>query len=197
MRWQPQQLIHLQQPIQWDEYINTMYGGNIHPKVDSIAGMLQTWFIEFMISSSFSPEPRRSPTFLFRERLTKHVSMMSPEPDKPERVVGFAPIFGLFGKKKKESVNFISWSFKDYIQMIKVSHTFVANQRISEQPWATRAAIQLFPRCMPSTIPAAIARTFLSAPAISTPVTSLKHHKSHSSILSHECIVKFNVHYFY
>lgn len=102
-----------------------------------------------MILSSFSPEPRRSPTVLFRERLTKHVSMMSPDPDRPERVVGFAPIF-------------------------------VANHRISEQPWATRAAIQLFPRLMPSTIPAAIARTFFRAPAISTPVTSLKYHRSHS-----------------
>lgn len=121
-------------------------------KLMSWKEFLHTWFIELMILSSFSPEPRRSPTVLFRERLTKHVSMMSPDPDKPERVVGFAPIF-------------------------------VANHRISEQPWATRAAIQLFPRLIPSTIPAAIARTFFRAPAISTPVTSLKYHRSQSKYL--------------
>jgi len=38
----------------------------------------------------------------------------------------------------------------------------------------TRAAIELLPRFIPSTIPAAIASTFLRAPAISTPVTSLE-----------------------
>lgn len=54
---------------------------------------LSTWFIELRISSSFSPNPRRTPTILFLERFTKHVSMMSPVPDKPVMVVGFAPIF--------------------------------------------------------------------------------------------------------
>lgn len=57
---------------------------------------------------------------------------------------------------------------------MKIRFTFVANHRISEQPCATRAAIELFPRFIPTTIPAAIASTFLSAPAISTPVTSLE-----------------------
>lgn len=57
----------------------------------------------------------------------------------------------------------------------EVIHTFVDNHRISEQPCATRAAMELLPRSKPSTIPAAIASTFFSAPAISTPVTSLYH----------------------
>lgn len=56
---------------------------------------------------------------------------------------------------------------------LSVEATFVANHRISEQPCATRAAMELLPRFIPSTIPAAIASTFLRAPAISTPVTSL------------------------
>eukprot|EP01018_Ginkgo_biloba_P004503 Gb_40057 [translate_table: standard] len=95
------------------------------------------------MSSSFSPDPSLTPTLLFLESLTKHVSIISPVPDKPVRVVALAPIF-------------------------------VASHRISEQPCATRAAIQLLPRFIPSTIPAAMASTFLSAPAISTPVTSLE-----------------------
>lgn len=45
------------------------------------------------ISSRFSPDPRRTPTVRFLERLTKHVSMMSPVPDRPVIVVDFAPIF--------------------------------------------------------------------------------------------------------
>lgn len=45
------------------------------------------------ISSSVSPEPNRTPTVLFLERLTKHVSIMSPVPDKPDIVVDLAPIF--------------------------------------------------------------------------------------------------------
>ena len=43
--------------------------------------------------SSFSPDPSRTPTVLFLERFTKHVSIMSPVPDRPVIVVGFAPIF--------------------------------------------------------------------------------------------------------
>lgn len=58
-------------------------------------------------------------------------------------------------------------------------HTFVASHLISEQPCATRAAMQLLPRFIPSTMPAAIASTFFKAPAISTPVTSLIYHTSH------------------
>lgn len=44
------------------------------------------------MSSSFSPEPKRTPTVRFLDRLTKHVSIMSPVPDRPVIVVGFAPI---------------------------------------------------------------------------------------------------------
>lgn len=64
-------------------------------------------------------------------------------------------------------------------------HTFVASHLISEQPCATKAAIQLFPSSIPSTIPAAIASTFFSAPVISTPVTSLFDNKSqvHRSLI--------------
>lgn len=49
--------------------------------------------MELSISSRFSPDPRRTPTVRFLERLTKHVSIMSPVPDKPVIVVDFAPIF--------------------------------------------------------------------------------------------------------
>lgn len=49
--------------------------------------------MEFSISSSCSPDPRRTPTVLFLERLTKHVSIMSPVPDRPVIVAGLAPIF--------------------------------------------------------------------------------------------------------
>lgn len=49
--------------------------------------------MELNISSRFSPDPSRTPTVLFRERLTKHVSIMSPVPERPVIVVGFAPIF--------------------------------------------------------------------------------------------------------
>lgn len=52
-----------------------------------------TWFMDESISSSVSPEPNRTPTVLFLERLTKHVSIMSPVPDKPDIVVDLAPIF--------------------------------------------------------------------------------------------------------
>mmetsp|Transcript_10976 Transcript_10976/g.26054 ORF Transcript_10976/g.26054 Transcript_10976/m.26054 type:complete len:283 (+) Transcript_10976:327-1175(+) len=67
--------------------------------------------------------------------------MMSPSPESPETVVGFAPIRS-------------------------------ASQRISAQPWTTSAAWALCPRSIPSTMPAAMASTFLRAPQISTPTTS-------------------------
>mmetsp|Transcript_3990 Transcript_3990/g.10191 ORF Transcript_3990/g.10191 Transcript_3990/m.10191 type:complete len:223 (+) Transcript_3990:1121-1789(+) len=49
----------------------------------------------------------------------------------------------------------------------------VASHLISAAPCATRAERALLPRPKPSTIPAAMATTFLSAPQISTPTTSL------------------------
>ena len=48
-----------------------------------------------------------------------------------------------------------------------------ASHRISAVPCATRAESALFPSPSPSTIPAAMATTFFSAPPISTPITSL------------------------
>lgn len=45
--------------------------------------------------------------------------------------------------------------------------------------------MELLPRFNPSTIPAAIASTFFSAPAISTPVTSLKLQVLQESIYVH------------
>ena len=66
------------------------------------------------------------------------------------------------------------------VSKAKIIHTFVDNHRISEQPCATRAAMELLPRFKPSTIPAAIASTFFSAPAISTPITSLFHQELQS-----------------
>lgn len=57
--------------------------------------------MELSMSSSFSPDPRRTPTVPFLERFTKHVSIMSPIPDRPVIVVGFAPIFRRkIGEKK-------------------------------------------------------------------------------------------------
>ena len=43
-----------------------------------------------------------------------------------------------------------------------------------EQPCATSAAMAFWPSPMPSTIPAAIASTFFSAPQTSTPITSVE-----------------------
>ncbi len=48
-----------------------------------------------------------------------------------------------------------------------------ASHRISLHPCATSAAMALLPSSSPSTMPAAMASTFLSAPAISTPMTSV------------------------
>mmetsp|Transcript_35403 Transcript_35403/g.56930 ORF Transcript_35403/g.56930 Transcript_35403/m.56930 type:complete len:354 (+) Transcript_35403:195-1256(+) len=48
-----------------------------------------------------------------------------------------------------------------------------ASHRISAHPCATSAAMALLPRFKPSTIPAAMASTFFSAPDISTPTTSV------------------------
>mmetsp|Transcript_15084 Transcript_15084/g.25533 ORF Transcript_15084/g.25533 Transcript_15084/m.25533 type:complete len:277 (-) Transcript_15084:999-1829(-) len=93
------------------------------------------------ICAKLSPAPSLTPTDRLRDKLTKHVSMMSPTPAGPDNVAFFAPIFS-------------------------------ANQRISAQPCEVSAAIALFPSSKPSTIPAAIARTFFNAPAISTPTTS-------------------------
>lgn len=72
---------------------------------------------------------------------------------------------------------YVSWTrhLKINTSKAKAIHTFVDNHRISEQPCATRAAMELLPRFRPSTIPAAIASTFFNAPAISTPITSLCH----------------------
>lgn len=57
--------------------------------------------MELSMSSSFSPDPRRTPTVLFLERFTKQVSIISPIPDRPVIVVGFAPIFRRkFGERK-------------------------------------------------------------------------------------------------
>ena len=44
------------------------------------------------MSSSFSPDPRRTPTERLRDRLTKQVSMMSPVPESPAKVADLAPI---------------------------------------------------------------------------------------------------------
>ena len=55
--------------------------------------------MELSISSSFSPDPRRTPTVLFLERLTKHVSIMSPVPDKPVSVADLAPIYIAEGER--------------------------------------------------------------------------------------------------
>ncbi len=49
---------------------------------------------------------------------------------------------------------------------------FSASQRISEQPCVTRAAMVLCPSSRPSTMPAAMASTFLREPHSSTPITS-------------------------
>mmetsp|Transcript_30526 Transcript_30526/g.75882 ORF Transcript_30526/g.75882 Transcript_30526/m.75882 type:complete len:232 (-) Transcript_30526:313-1008(-) len=49
-----------------------------------------------------------------------------------------------------------------------------ASHRISAHPCATSAAMALLPRLRPSTMPAAMASTFLSAPDISTPTTSVE-----------------------
>mmetsp|Transcript_44516 Transcript_44516/g.110804 ORF Transcript_44516/g.110804 Transcript_44516/m.110804 type:complete len:200 (+) Transcript_44516:77-676(+) len=50
---------------------------------------------------------------------------------------------------------------------------FLPNRRISIAPDVTMPLIALVPRSSPSHIPAAMARTFLTAPPISTPITSL------------------------
>jgi hypothetical protein len=62
-----------------------------------------TWFIELKISSSFSPAPRRKPTVLFLDRLTKQVSIMSPDPDKPDKVVAFPPICMSMNRSQKQT----------------------------------------------------------------------------------------------
>mmetsp|Transcript_77256 Transcript_77256/g.202698 ORF Transcript_77256/g.202698 Transcript_77256/m.202698 type:complete len:233 (+) Transcript_77256:236-934(+) len=49
---------------------------------------------------------------------------------------------------------------------------FTASHRISAEPWQMSADMALMPRPRPSQMPAAMARTFFSAPATSTPVTS-------------------------
>jgi len=54
------------------------------------------------MSSSVSPDPNLTPTVRFLERFTKHVSIMSPVPDKPVMVVGFAPIFSHTRQKNAE-----------------------------------------------------------------------------------------------
>ena len=46
------------------------------------------------MSLSDSPAPSLTPTVRFLERFTKQVSIISPVPDSPARVVDFAPIYG-------------------------------------------------------------------------------------------------------
>lgn len=67
------------------------------------------------------------------------------------------------------------------IVSLKREGTLVASHLISEHPCETRAALELLPRFIPSTIPAAIASTFLRAPVTSTPVTSLEFIRGYES----------------
>lgn len=48
-------------------------------------------FMDAVMSSSFSPLPRRTPTVRLRDRSPVHVSTMSPMPDRPAKVSGLAP----------------------------------------------------------------------------------------------------------
>mmetsp|Transcript_37036 Transcript_37036/g.42256 ORF Transcript_37036/g.42256 Transcript_37036/m.42256 type:complete len:238 (-) Transcript_37036:554-1267(-) len=100
-----------------------------------------TSVVEARMSSIVSPFPSRYPNFLFLDNGPKHVPKVSPTPDKPARVLGFAP---------------------------KVN----PSRLISPQPLVTRPLMALVPRPSPSHIPAESAITFLTAPPISTPITS-------------------------
>ena len=92
------------------------------PSKGCMEGFTSTWFMELSISSSFSPDPRRTPTVLFLERFTKHVSMMSPVPDRPVIVAGLAPIFkkwsrGRFCEREGNTGNNIFFSNKQCRQI--------------------------------------------------------------------------------
>mmetsp|Transcript_36970 Transcript_36970/g.52226 ORF Transcript_36970/g.52226 Transcript_36970/m.52226 type:complete len:238 (-) Transcript_36970:798-1511(-) len=101
-----------------------------------------TSVVDALICSIVSPCPSRKPNFRFRDSGPKHVPKVSPTPDNPASVLGFAP---------------------------KVS----PSRLISPQPLVTKPLIAFVPSPRPSHIPAASAMTFLTAPPISTPMTSL------------------------